>query len=96
MPAEKIKTIRVAAVQMVSENGRIDKNLAHALTFVEEAAQKGAKLIALPEFMAACRGDWQDILQIQLGPKTASEGNLVEERKRVTTDPVMNDRLPRR
>jgi N-carbamoylputrescine amidase len=48
----KGKTIRVAAIQMVSENGNIDKNLAHAVKFVEEAAQKGAKLIALPEFMA--------------------------------------------
>jgi N-carbamoylputrescine amidase len=52
MTEEKGKTFRVAAVQMISENGNIEKNLAHATTFVEEAAQKGAKLIVLPEFMA--------------------------------------------
>jgi N-carbamoylputrescine amidase len=44
-------TIRVAAVQMESQNGDIKRNLAHATVFVEEAARKGARLIALPELM---------------------------------------------
>jgi N-carbamoylputrescine amidase len=45
------KTLRVAAVQTTSENGQIDANLACALSLVEEAASRGAKLILLPEFL---------------------------------------------
>jgi N-carbamoylputrescine amidase len=45
------KTLRVAAVQTISENGQIALNLAHALPFVEEAAGRGARLILLPEFL---------------------------------------------
>ena len=48
---EKAKTVRVAAVQMESKNGLIEANLEHATRFVDKAAQKGAKLIILPEFM---------------------------------------------
>ena len=51
MPEEKVKTLRVAAVQMASKNGEVEANLKRALPFVEEAAKKGAKLIVLPEFM---------------------------------------------
>ena len=49
--SEDVKTLTVAAVQMISENGDIQGNLEHAIPFVEEAAERGAKLILLPEFM---------------------------------------------
>jgi len=45
------RTLRVAAVQIVSRNGSIEANLEHCLPFVEEAAEKGARIIILPEFM---------------------------------------------
>jgi N-carbamoylputrescine amidase len=47
----EIKTLRAAAVQMVSENDDIQGNLERATSFVDEAAKGGAKLILLPEFM---------------------------------------------
>lgn len=45
------RTIRVAAVQMESKNGQIEANLKKARHFIDQAAQRGAKLIILPEFM---------------------------------------------
>jgi len=51
MTDEKVRTVRVAAVQMESKNGLVDANLERATGFVDEAAQKGAQLILLPEFM---------------------------------------------
>lgn len=51
MSNEKGRTVRVAAVQMESKNGLIDDNLKHATPLVDRAAQEGAKLIVLPEFM---------------------------------------------
>jgi N-carbamoylputrescine amidase len=51
MAEREARKLRVAAVQMESKNGRIGENLAHALPFVVEAAQRGAELIVLPEFM---------------------------------------------
>jgi len=45
------RTLRVAAVQVTSEDGKVAENLRHATGFVEEAAARGAKLILLPEFM---------------------------------------------
>lgn len=51
MSNEKGRTIRVAAVQMESKNGLIDDNLKHATPLIDRAAQEGAKLIVLPEFM---------------------------------------------
>ncbi|MDY6964866.1 MAG: carbon-nitrogen hydrolase family protein [Halobacteriota archaeon] len=45
------RTIRVAAVQMESKNGQIEANLKKARHFIDQAAQKGAELIVLPEFM---------------------------------------------
>ncbi len=47
---EKTATLRVAALQLRSENGDIAGNLAHAAPYVEKAARFGAKLIVLPEF----------------------------------------------
>ncbi len=45
------RTVRVAAVQMPSENGCVAVNLAHATPLIEHARQEGADLILLPEFM---------------------------------------------
>lgn len=45
------RILRVAAVQMESKNGLIEANLEHAAGFIEQAAEKGAELILLPEFM---------------------------------------------
>ncbi len=50
--SDHARTIRVAAVQMVSENGCVGANLAHATPFVEQAGRRGAQLILLPEFMS--------------------------------------------
>lgn len=46
-----MKSIRVAAVQMESINGDIEGNLQRAMPLVEQAAEKGARVITLPEFM---------------------------------------------
>jgi N-carbamoylputrescine amidase len=51
MTQENVITVRVAAVQMESQNGLIEANLKHAAGLIEQAAEKGAKLILLPEFM---------------------------------------------
>ena len=51
MTEKKVKTLRVAAVQMESKNGLIDENLERATKLINQAARKGAKLILLPEFM---------------------------------------------
>jgi N-carbamoylputrescine amidase len=45
------RVLTVAAVQMESRNGDIQGNLERATLHVEEAAQRGATLIVLPEFM---------------------------------------------
>jgi N-carbamoylputrescine amidase len=49
---ETIRTVRIAAVQMTSQDGAIAANLEHATQLVEEAARNGAELILLPEFMS--------------------------------------------
>lgn len=45
------KTLRVAAVQMNCDPGKVDRNLAHAETLIGSAVEKGAKLVLLPELM---------------------------------------------
>ena len=47
------RTLRAAAVQMPYCNGDIEGNLAGALAHVAAAAREGAKLILLPELLAA-------------------------------------------
>ena len=47
------RTIRVAAVQVTSKDGEVERNLAHAEGFVAEAAGRGAELALCPEFLAA-------------------------------------------
>jgi N-carbamoylputrescine amidase len=48
---EQGHVLRVAAVQMESQNGEIEANLAHATTLVEEAARREAQLVVFPELM---------------------------------------------
>lgn len=48
----EVRTIRVAAIQAVSENGRGQANLGRAEPLVREAAEGGARLVLLPEFLA--------------------------------------------
>ena len=45
-------TIRVAAVQVTSNNGAMERNLRNAEPFVAKAARDGAQLILCPEFLA--------------------------------------------
>jgi N-carbamoylputrescine amidase len=51
MTVQEARVLRVAAVQMESTNERIEANLDRATPFAERAAQEGATLIVLPEFM---------------------------------------------
>jgi len=51
MPESNARKIRVAAVQMVCEEGKIENNLKRAQKLVEEAVEKGAELVLLPELM---------------------------------------------
>lgn len=48
---QEARDLRVAAVQMRSENGDIEGNLERATTFAEQAARDGAQLVVFPEFM---------------------------------------------
>lgn len=45
----KPRQIRLAAIQMVSANGRVAENLTRAGHWAEQAAQQGAELVLLPE-----------------------------------------------
>ena len=50
-PSAAAKTLRLAVVQMRSDNGDVAGNLARATPLAEEAAAGGARLIVFPEFM---------------------------------------------
>lgn len=52
------QSLQVAAVQMVSENGRRESNLERAARLVSQAARAGAKLALLPELFSG--GYWLD------------------------------------
>ncbi|MBC7248158.1 MAG: carbon-nitrogen hydrolase family protein [Actinobacteria bacterium] len=49
--SDEARTLRVAAVQMASENGAVEKNLARATVLAEEAAASEALVVVFPEFM---------------------------------------------
>ena len=45
--------ITVAAIQVTSANGQVERNLANATKYVDDAARQGADIIVCPEFLAA-------------------------------------------
>ena len=47
-----MKSLRVAGIQVRSQNDRSEENLSNATRFVETAARKGARLVLCPEFLA--------------------------------------------
>lgn len=49
--SKQARSVKVAAIQVASENGQIEANLRSALPFVEKAAAEGATLVVLPEFL---------------------------------------------
>jgi N-carbamoylputrescine amidase len=49
----QVKTIRIAAIQVESQLGQIEVNLAHATPLAERAADEGAQLVLLPELFSS-------------------------------------------
>ena len=49
---QQVRTLRVGAIQVESQPGRIGANHAHALPFIETAVDRGAQLVILPELFA--------------------------------------------
>jgi N-carbamoylputrescine amidase len=47
----KTKALCVSAVQIDTQPGRIEENLAHATDLIDQAGQQGAQLVLLPELM---------------------------------------------
>jgi len=52
MSREKLKNLRVGAVQMFSQPGDVTGNLAKAEKFCDRAAQRGVKVLCFPECMS--------------------------------------------
>jgi len=46
------RRLRLAAIQMVSENGQVTDNLNHASRWTRQAAREGAELVLLPELFS--------------------------------------------
>ncbi len=51
MENRSIENVRIAAIQMASENGNIKGNLKRAKKLVEDAVAKNPQIVILPEFM---------------------------------------------
>lgn len=51
MNKKETRKIKVAVIQMASEDGKVIKNLERAESFVSKAAAEGAQLVVFPEFM---------------------------------------------
>lgn len=51
MAGEEVQKVKVAAIQMISQDGRVQENLQRAESFIIKAAEEGARLVVLPEFM---------------------------------------------
>ena len=43
--------VRVGVVQMISEKGEIEANVARALDYCDKAAEKGVEMLCLPEWL---------------------------------------------
>jgi N-carbamoylputrescine amidase len=52
MTETKNGTVKIAAVQVQSQPGKVGANLEHATPFVDEAAAQGATLVVLPELFS--------------------------------------------
>ncbi|MBW2453072.1 MAG: carbon-nitrogen hydrolase family protein [Deltaproteobacteria bacterium] len=46
-----MRTVVIGAIQMESRNGDVEGNLARALPLLEQAVERGAELVCLPEFL---------------------------------------------
>jgi len=75
---EKTMKLKVASVQMVSENGNVSKNILHAKELIQEAIFKGAKLILIPEF-ALIGYEYSDSIWSVSEPVKGWTYNLIKE-----------------
>jgi len=74
-------TIKVAAVQLESQLGNVERNVSQALRMVDEAGKKGTKLAVLPELSTTgfCLGeDFMKVAESVPGPTTTSFGELAK------------------
>ena len=99
MAKQEARTIRVAAVQMESENGRVEANLERAIRFVDQAAEKGAELIILPEFMPTgyvyTTAIWEGA-ETKQGPTPAPEPDVQPQKRQGGPRPHHHGSAPSR
>ena len=72
-PVEAERTVKVAAIQCISELGKADLNRRRLAAFVREAARNGAKIVVLPETSV------QGYLSFDLDTAWQAEGLPVSE-----------------
>jgi N-carbamoylputrescine amidase len=66
-----LRRVSLAAVQMVSANGRVDENLARAGYWADQAARQGAEVVLLPELYSTgfeINANAWDVAEPQAGP----------------------------
>jgi deaminated glutathione amidase len=73
--------MRIAAIQTVS-TPRVDENLARAAALIAQAAEQGAKLVALPEYFCLMGHSDQDKLTIAEAPGDGPIQRFVTEQAR--------------